>query len=85
MSRSSDYFLKEAVSGREVIRQFAELQDPEHLVPLAATQLRMMYPEMDKMECLISCRDALRRLVNKVTAERGKTFSGFLEHHGLKG
>ena len=84
MTRSSDHFLKEAVSGREVIRQFHELQDPEKLVPLAATQLNKMYPEMDRMECLISCRDALRRLVNKVTMERTKHFSGFLKHHGLK-
>ena len=83
MTRSSDHFLKEAVNGREAIRQFAELQDPEKLVPLAATQLQQMYPEMDKMEVLFSCRDALRRLVNKVIYERERTFSSFLEHHGL--
>ena len=84
MARSSDNFLKEAVDGREVIRQFAELQNPEKLVPLAATQLNRMYPEMDRMEVLISCRDALRRLVNKVNTSRALQFDNFLHHEGIK-
>lgn len=74
MSRSSPTFLGEAIGGREVIRQFVELRDPEKLVPLAATALNTIYPDMDKMEVLLACREALRRLVNSVIEERTKLF-----------
>ncbi len=74
MSRSSNVFLQAVLKGNEPIRQFRELEDPEKLVPLAAAALRDIYPDIDSMEILFSCRDALRRLVNDAMQKRAKVF-----------
>ncbi len=69
-NRSSDGFVKRVLLRQETIKQFRELDDPTKLVPLAATCLHDLYPEVDKMEILFACREALNRLVDDVIINR---------------